>query len=37
MLELRFKSESLISDLDSRFNTHNLTPSDVVLVKAMFF
>ena len=37
MLEFSFKSESLTSDLDSRFKTHSLTPSDDVLVKAMFF
>ena len=37
MLEFSFRSESFISDLDSRFKTHNLTPSDDVFVKAMFF
>ena len=37
MLEFNFKSDSLVSDLDSRFKTHNLTPSDEVFVKAIFF
>ena len=37
MLEFSFRSESFISDLDSRFKTHSLTPSDDVFVKAMFF